>query len=267
LTVFLARLLKVVFTGVVFLTLYLPLCSQVCSSMFLSSVSLAPLLSSGSSSGITTVIKINLAVQMDHYPSTLAYYTRNADEFCKTADDIDMAGPRRDFLSFLPSCTGKPLKILDVGCGSGRDSLAFKNAGYEVFAMDPCQAMVDATTAKGVAAYKMHVMDINPSLRFHGIWACASLLHLSKRDLPLAVEHLSSLLVNGGVLSVWVKYGLGENYSTDGRFFSYYSPAELHEVFSASGLAPIRGGIENVSNSRNQSVTWAFCLGKKSISE
>ncbi|MGL4737417.1 MAG: SAM-dependent methyltransferase, partial [Cellulosilyticaceae bacterium] len=53
---------------------------------------------------------------------TLDFYNKNAKEYAATTLNGDVAEIREKFLQYVPQGG----KILDLGCGSGRDSLAFK---------------------------------------------------------------------------------------------------------------------------------------------
>jgi hypothetical protein len=65
-------------------------------------------------------------------------YDRNAEAFFRDTVSADMAGLRSRFLTHIPPAG----RLLDAGCGSGRDALAFHQAGYEVAAFDGSQEMV-----------------------------------------------------------------------------------------------------------------------------
>lgn len=70
---------------------------------------------------------------------TLDYYDRYADQFVQSTLDVDMESLYHPFLENIPDYG----HILDLGCGSGRDTLAFKNKGYQVEALDYSKALVE----------------------------------------------------------------------------------------------------------------------------
>ena len=63
---------------------------------------------------------------------TLNYYNENAAAFCEGTLHADMSHLYGCFLQHVPPGG----KILDLGCGSGRDSLSFLRKGYQVEALD-----------------------------------------------------------------------------------------------------------------------------------
>ena len=63
---------------------------------------------------------------------TIDYYNQYADKFVVSTFHIVMEEIYHSFIRYLPDGGD----ILDLGCGSGRDSLAFKKLGYLVEAID-----------------------------------------------------------------------------------------------------------------------------------
>ncbi len=64
--------------------------------------------------------------------NTIDYYNQNAKYYFDKTVNVDMSKQYKLFLKYVKD-NGK---ILDFGCGSGRDSLIFKNLGYQVFPID-----------------------------------------------------------------------------------------------------------------------------------
>ena len=78
------------------------------------------------------------------------YYQENADTFIQATLEIDMDSMYEKFIPLLPEGG----KILDAGCGSGRDSLYFKNKCFNITAIDSCQEFVKFTSEyAGVEAF------------------------------------------------------------------------------------------------------------------
>ena len=85
--------------------------------------------------------------------STVSYYDRNATEFSRGTMDLDLSHLYKEFLSCVP----KGGRILDAGCGTGRDAVYFKSKGYEVVAFDACREL--AATASLVLNDPVEVME------------------------------------------------------------------------------------------------------------
>jgi len=144
------------------------------------------------------------------------YYNDNAAAFVESTLHVDMRPLYSYFLPLLPD----KANILDLGCGSGRDSKAFMKRGYRVTAMDACLKI--AALAEAVIGQKVlteRAQDMAFLHRFDGIWACASLLHIPLAELPEVFVRLARALTPGGVIYCSIKYGAGEHLRT-GRHFT-----------------------------------------------
>ena len=147
---------------------------------------------------------------------TIEFYNRNASAFFKDTVSVDMSELHARFLLKIPEGG----IILDAGCGSGRDSKAFKDLGYRVAAFDAATAM--ATLAGELLKQSVSVRcfdDIDEVSFYDGIWVCASLLHLPSSELPEALHRLWSALKPGGTIYLSFKEGRGER-EKDGRHFT-----------------------------------------------
>lgn len=163
---------------------------------------------------------------------TILYYENNAAEFCKNTLDADMAFCRNQFLNYL-----KPgAHILDAGCGSGRDSKSFMELGYQVTAMDASQKIceeAEKVLERKVLCQSFEEIDMEKT--FDGIWACASLLHVSKEKLPEVLHRLKRALKDGGILYASLKYGKGETVK-NGRLFNNYNEGTLRSLMEETGF-------------------------------
>ena len=147
---------------------------------------------------------------------TIEYYNQHADEYVESTLYADMSDARNKFLSYIPEGG----TILDFGCGSGRDSKAFLDAGYKVTALDGSEELCKrAERLLNQPVQCCLFQDYKAEEQFDGIWACATLLHLKKEELESVIEQLVKSLKPDGVLYMSFKYGefSGER---DGRWFT-----------------------------------------------
>jgi SAM-dependent methyltransferase len=181
------------------------------------------------------------------------YYNENASKYIADTIDADMSPVRKRFLSHLPRPWGRCHKvteggedrvvtILDAGCGSGRDVKAFKEFGFEVYAIDASEKFVEHCRLiiggnVKLAAFQDYTTDI----KFDGIWACASLLHLTPEELPGVLLKFTGFLKPGGVFFMSFKYG-NKNYIKDNRYFN------CHTSESVTGLLRDIKDIEILEN-------------------
>ena len=132
------------------------------------------------------------------------YYKEHAKEFIEDTFDCDMSEQYRFFEKYLKGSG----TIIDIGFGSGRDALHFKNKGYEVWAIDPEEEFVKRGLSLGLKeVYLMKAEEINFIDKFDGIWACASFLHVPSDSLKNVFERCAIALKENGVMYASFKYG------------------------------------------------------------
>ena len=162
---------------------------------------------------------------------TLAWYRENAEEFIARTADVDMSALYRPFLAQLP----EGARILDLGCGAGSAALYFARLGYPVVAVDGCREMCDYTRRRvGCPVRTLRFGELDYADAFDGVWACASLLHLRKADLPPVLRLIRRALKSGGVFYASFKYGETER-DGNGRFFSDFTEASLRALVDEAG--------------------------------
>ncbi len=155
----------------------------------------------------------------------IRYYRDHAEAYARDTVKVNL---RPLHACFLPH-VAKGGWVLDAGCGSGRDALAFMHAGHRVAAFDASPEL--ASLASKHTGLDVHVLDflslsdvaqlgLLTGTRFDGIWACASLLHVAEADQPEAWERLWRFLAPGGVVYVSYKRGQGERVDELGRPFT-----------------------------------------------
>ncbi len=157
------------------------------------------------------------------------YYDEHADEFYALSVGADMTALHDAFLAHLPPGA----RILDAGCGSGRDSRAFLDRGFRVTALDASAAMVARASALlDQPVLHLRFEDLAFDEAFDGIWACASLLHVPRAEMPTVLDRLARALVPRGVLFASFKWGDGE-VVRDGRLFTSYTPGSFIHLLAA----------------------------------
>lgn len=160
----------------------------------------------------------------------ISYYDKNAEEFCHTTKDADMSFCRDRFLHLLEQKNyikkskknKSKIHILDAGCGSGRDAKVFLDAGYQVTALDASrQICEEAKKLIKQEVYCIKFEELQFQDEFDGIWACASLLHISFAEIRGVLKRLRNALREDGILYASFKYGEGIRMDKDRLFFNY----------------------------------------------
>ncbi|MCM1191701.1 MAG: class I SAM-dependent methyltransferase [Butyrivibrio sp.] len=166
---------------------------------------------------------------------TLSYYDKNAEEFCRATKDADMSFCRDKFLRFLKQKEYK-IHILDAGCGSGRDAKAFLDAGYKVTALDASGKICEeAEKLLNQKVLCMRFEEMQFQQEFDGIWACASLLHISYIEMREVLKRFWYALKEDGILYASFKYGKGMRIDK-GRLFYDYEEIELKKLMISNGF-------------------------------
>jgi ubiquinone/menaquinone biosynthesis C-methylase UbiE len=124
-------------------------------------------------------------------------------------------------------------RVLDVGCGTGRDSVHFAGRGFDVQAIDASTEMLRIARSRGVRARQLPMQRLEARSAYDGIWAAASLIHLPKSEIRGVLRRLMRALLPSGVLFISLKEGSGEGMSSDGRFGAYYRVAEIRTIIRA----------------------------------
>ena len=164
--------------------------------------------------------------------NTLNYYNENAKKYFDTTVNADMSKSYEFFLKYVKSG-----RILDLGCGSGRDSLYFKNLGFDVTAVDGSVELCKlASEYTGLDVRCMRFEDLREIGYYDGIWASASLLHVDRRFLLDVLKKTRDALKQSGYMYAALKNGEGEEVTPEGRYFNYVTYDKFEELTNLAGL-------------------------------
>jgi ubiquinone/menaquinone biosynthesis C-methylase UbiE len=150
----------------------------------------------------------------------------------------EVAASARRFLEL----TSHQARILDLGCGAGRDMAWFEAQGTAVVGLDLSRLMLDqARRCVHGPLLQMDMCNLGlPAGCVQGVWCNATLLHLPKDEAPEALAEMQRITAPGGILFLSVQEGEGETweeglYGTAERFFARYSEEEMAGLLTASG--------------------------------
>lgn len=184
------------------------------------------------------------------------YYNKNAKDFFNETVKADMSKQYKDFLALLPVGS----KILDAGCGSGRDSLIFMNRGYEVVALDGAIEMCQLAGAYiGQEVVHMQFSEIDFAPIFDGIWASASLLHVPSYELEEILKKLKKALTPQGILYASFKYGDFEG-ERNGRYYHDLSKGRAEALFTTLDFKILKMWITNDTRPAHVDEKWLNIL-------
>jgi SAM-dependent methyltransferase len=173
-------------------------------------------------SPVTAIVKSTAEGQKD-------YYEAHAAEYFSATVGLDMSSVYELFLGKLP----RSAHIVDAGCGSGRDTKAFLQRGYAVTAFDSSAEMARVASAyTGQPCGVLRFQDMEFQDQFDAAWACASLLHVPKREIADVLRRFVAALKPGGIMYASFIDGEGERIGEDGRFYNSYTAKSLRALTS-----------------------------------
>jgi len=170
----------------------------------------------------------------------VATYNKIAEIYAKYTEDKLVQFQLTRFESMLP---GK--KILDAGCGAGRDMMDFMADGFEVVGIDISEGLLKEAK-KRVPNGKFKLGDFRKMTfrksTFDGVWAMASLFHLPKKDILTTLNEFNRVLKPRGILYVSVRRGTGikedkkERYKNEPRTIFLYEKQEMEDLLREAGF-------------------------------
>jgi len=202
----------------------------------------------------------NIRKTINTYDQTVAEYRRNTDSLHPPIS--------RKFLSLIP----KAAKILDIGCGPGRDAEIFRKAGYEVIGIDLSANMISEAKHR-VPKATFHIMNLT-NLKFvkgsfDAVWANAALVHTPKGKMISTLRNIRQVLKKGGIFYLSVKRGTGEDMEQDKRyknlpkFWSYFEIKEIKYLIEKAGFELLECSVYK-QESKYATHPWIQIIAKKS---
>ena len=150
---------------------------------------------------------------------TLKYYNKNAQSFASGTVSVKFTEVQDKFLEKL----NPDAYILDFGCGAGRDTKYFLSRGYQVDAVDGSEQLCRiASEYTEIKVRQMLFQELDEKEKYDGIWACASILHLPKKQLREVLENMYAALKSEGWIYASFKYGEFEG-ERNGRYFTDFT--------------------------------------------
>ena len=193
---------------------------------------------------------------------SIDYYNRYAATYFESTVGLDVSENRIRFEKVLPEGGS----LLDLGCGSGRDSLAFLEDGFEVTPLDGSPEMCAlAEIHTGLEVLNMTFEELDFDEVFDGIWACASLLHVPENEMPDILKKVGLALKQGGYLFISVKEGEFEGIR-DGRYLVDYKKRKLMDMLEDTEIFTVKEVWKSEDVKTHISDTrWLNIIAKKRI--
>lgn len=157
---------------------------------------------------------------------SIDYYDRYAIPYYEETVEFSMEEQIKRFVELLPESAD----VLDLGCGSGRDTVYLEEEGCVVTAIDGSEKMCElASIHTGKEVLHLRAEDMEFEDVFHGIWACAVLGHFSPDKAKEVMEKILRALKTEGILYFSVQKG-DRNGNYNGRYFYDYDKEALNNL-------------------------------------
>lgn len=192
--------------------------------------------------------------------NTLDYYNNNAKSYFDATINANMTQAYNVFLKYV-NPNGL---ILDLGCGSGRDSKYFLDKGYNVESIDGSLELCKlASEYLGITVKCMDFSELDEISKYDGVWACASLLHVKKEELKSIIIKIYKSLKNNAVFYISLKNGHEEEI-INGKYYNYLTYDDFLGIINEiDGLELLEYYSSKTVLNNNESRNWNNFVFKK----
>jgi SAM-dependent methyltransferase len=169
--------------------------------------------------------------------ATIAHYRRFAEAYRQGTWHHDVSQNVAALLAAIEA--GPPSRILDLGCGPGRDLVTFHRLGHAPIGLDACPEFVDMARRLAIGEVwlqDMLALDL-PAGHFDGVFANAVLFHVPSRALPRVLGDLWAALAPGGVLFSSNPRGGNEEGFADERYACFWDLPTWQRLVEAAGFS------------------------------
>lgn len=187
---------------------------------------------------------------MSNSQETINTYNKIAEQY--SSSHFHPSFWQKEFNIFTDLIPDK--KVIEIGCGAGRDASLFTEAGFDYLGTDASESMIKVAQ-KRVPQGRFEVQsfyDLHlPRGSFDGFWTAATLLHIPKADLPPVLQSIRALLKPDGIGFISVKEkgeldeGLLEENKYGGikRYFAFYTEDEFKDILNKNGFHVLQNHI------------------------
>jgi SAM-dependent methyltransferase len=169
--------------------------------------------------------------------TTIAHYDNSAESFWRGTKDHDVTQNHEALLRHITDAK-PPFRILDLGCGPGRDLIAFRDAGHEPTGLDAASnfcALARELSGCPVLHQNMLALDL-PAERFDGVFANAVLFHVPTQELPRVLGDLRGVLKTRGVLFASNPRGDNQEGWSGDRYGAYHDYERWTQLVTTAGF-------------------------------
>ncbi|MEI7718435.1 MAG: class I SAM-dependent methyltransferase [archaeon] len=171
--------------------------------------------------------------------NTIKTYDSTAEDYVEKTDNL----LQRDRLNEFISCIGKQSgRVIDLGCGPGRDAEYLYNQGFNVVGMDLSSELLNIARKRVPGGFFFN-LDITSNLaglwraNCDGVWASASLVHVPLDNLFYTVGQVRDMLKPNGVFYARIMEGSGAEVRVSKRYGSVPGGEKFWQYFTEKTFA------------------------------
>jgi len=207
-------------------------------------------------------MQLNPQQLQDITDRTLQHYNRSAEEFWQGTRDHDVS---QNIHALLQSIEGEPpFRILDLGCGPGRDLKAIAELGHVAIGLEGASRLAEMARAySGSEVWQQDLLKLElPAQAFDGVFANATLFHVPGQELPRVLRELRATLKPRGVLFTSNPRGDNEEGWSRGRYGAFHDLEAWRRYLSAAGFAELAHYYRPAGRPRDQQ-PWLASVWRK----
>lgn len=196
---------------------------------------------------------------------TVATYNQQAESWSSSHGTVNFWGEETaHFKELLPGG-----RILEIGCGGGRDARELVAAGYDYVGTDISAGLLEQARKNnpGLRFEEASVYDLDYEELFDGFWCSAVLLHIPRDRIDNALQAINKNMKRGAIGFIAIKEGKGEKLEADDkstqgseRYFVYWADEDFSNKLEANGLTVIERGYRPM-NERTKWLTYIVKVG------
>jgi SAM-dependent methyltransferase len=170
---------------------------------------------------------------------TLQHYEQSAESFREGTWHHDVSQNIDALLRHIG--VAAPARILDFGCGPGRDLSAFVELGHKPIGLDGSRPFVEmASKVSGCEVWHQDFLNLTlPDQYFDGVFANASLFHVPTAELPRVMRQLAASLKPSGVLFSSNPRGENQEGWQNGRYGVFHDITTWRNFVNAAGFVEL----------------------------
>ena len=197
----------------------------------------------------------------DQIKEALQTYNKYAQMYAEFLETKLLQGQLYEFETMLT----KGAKILDIGCGAGRDVEYFNEDGFDAMGIDISKELLKQAEKKKIPVKKMDLLKMDfKKESFDAIWCMATFSDIPKKDALKALKGFNNILKEKGIMYLATKEGEGEQiikkqrYNNAPRFYALYSKQKLEKYLTDTGFDIIKS--TSITDNKNK---WIEIFAKK----